>query len=610
MGIKLGPPLLPPARKADQMQHRGRIGEDAGLLVGRLVEPPDAHGGREPLQGAGESAASVVALDRRLPRVRRAEHVCHEPLGQLHRLARVDRIGDVDRTVGVDGIAQRTEVVVARVGRIGVVAPAHDVAGKRIVLGELEPVEQPFAGRGAALIHALELQRIEPPLGIEQCGAVLLGPQGGTRRTRVDLGGRRSLERFEIEVQPAVAAEFVQLAPRAQSDEPLAAHERADQILVVPAREDDQLARSVVHAGSDHRRVPLPAVLAHERRVGLQSVLVEVVEYETVYAIARERTLAAHGENAAAPAHDLGLVGRADAAGRLGTPLEGRFGKERGIFGRVDNALHAAVEPGGQCSGIGGDSHPQIGVEPQQIGRQEGRGADALAVLRGHRDDQTADAPRSEGFEHAVVGAVERLQFEKRIDAERKIGESGYGKRHKAVLNNGTRCERDCPTSSGQPFCTCAVRELSRTGKSQGGGRKTRRTASRRLPRYAAPRQEGPAETGSPTGSAVPRSGRERRAAPHRRNKCTGALAGFGPPKDVRSADDVRQRCAAAGKSAGSRSRQTAPHDPIRTGTHGAGDECGGGLNRTAAPGIGGGPHAPTALRTTTVGITDRRGDT
>lgn len=93
-----------------------------------------------------------------------------------------------------------------------------------------------------------------------------------------------------------------------------------------------------------------------------------------------------------------------------------------------------------------------------------------------------------------------------------------------------------------------------------------------------------------------------------RRRKC--ALAGFGPPKDVRSADDVRQRCAAAGRSAGSRSRQTAPHDPIRTGTHGAGDECGGGLNRTAAPGIGGGPHAPTALRTTTVGITDRRGDT
>lgn len=59
-----------------------------------------------------------------------------------------------------------------------------------------------------------------------------------------------------------------------------------------------------------------------------------------------------------------------------------------------------------------------------------------------------------------------------------------------------------------------------------------------------------------------------------RRRKC--AQAGFGPPKDVRSADDVRQRCVAAGRSAGSRSRQTAPHDPIRTGTHGAGHECGG----------------------------------
>ena len=59
-----------------------------------------------------------------------------------------------------------------------------------------------------------------------------------------------------------------------------------------------------------------------------------------------------------------------------------------------------------------------------------------------------------------------------------------------------------------------------------------------------------------------------------------------------------------------SRGRQTAPHDRIRTGTHDAGHECGGELNRTAAPGIGGGPHAPTALRTTTVGITDRRGDT
>ena len=69
-----------------------------------------------------------------------------------------------------------------------------------------------------------------------------------------------------------------------------------------------------------------------------------------------------------------------------------------------------------------------------------------------------------------------------------------------------------------------------------------------------------------------------------RRRKC--AQAGFGPPKDVRPADDVRQRCVAAGRSAGSRGRQTAPHDRIRTGAHGGGGRMRGGeLNRTVAPG-------------------------
>ena len=60
-----------------------------------------------------------------------------------------------------------------------------------------------------------------------------------------------------------------------------------------------------------------------------------------------------------------------------------------------------------------------------------------------------------------------------------------------------------------------------------------------------------------------------------RRRKC--AQAGFGPPKDVRPADDVRQRCVAAGRSAGSRGRQTAPHDRIRTGAHGGGGTNAGG---------------------------------
>ena len=61
-----------------------------------------------------------------------------------------------------------------------------------------------------------------------------------------------------------------------------------------------------------------------------------------------------------------------------------------------------------------------------------------------------------------------------------------------------------------------------------------------------------------------------------------------------------------AGAAAGKRRRTTAS----APGRMARGTNAGGGLNRTAAPGIGGGPHAPTALRTTTVGITDRRGDT
>lgn len=79
------------------------------------------------------------------------------------------------------------------------------------------------------------------------------------------------------------------------------------------------------------------------------------------------------------------------------------------------------------------------------------------------------------------------------------------------------------------------------------------------------------------------------------------ALAGFGPPKDVRSADDVRQRCAAAGRSAGSRGRQTAPHDCIRTGTHGAWDECRGGAEPH------GGSRTPEAAAGISAGSRDRQ---
>ena len=47
---------------------------------------------------------------------------------------------------------------------------------------------------------------------------------------------------------------------------------------------------------------------------------------------------------------------------------------------------------------------------------------EALAVLRGHGDDQPADAPCGEGLQHPIVGAVEGLQLQEGIDTEGEIG--------------------------------------------------------------------------------------------------------------------------------------------------------------------------------------------
>ena len=303
------------------------------------------------------------------------------------------------------------------------------------------------------LIHAFELQRIEPPLGFEQGAALLLLPQRLARHARVDSGRGRGFERFEVQMQPRIGRQAVELRPLLQLRDRFAGRERADQVLFVPAGEDDQLARSVVHAGADHRRIPLPAVGADERRIGFEGVLVEVVEDKTIDAVARERTFAAHRKQAAPAADDLDLVGSADIAGRLGTLLDGRSGEERGVFARLDDTLDTAVEFRRQRSRIGGDRHALIGVQPQHIGRKQGRGADAFAVLGRHGDDQPPDAARGESFEHAVIGPVERLQLQKGIDSEgeplerRKVRRAGNcrgdtGKRGKGGRSRASRIGR------------------------------------------------------------------------------------------------------------------------------------------------------------------------
>jgi len=97
------------------------------------------------------------------------------------------------------------------------------------------------------------------------------------RRARVDSGRGRGFERFEVQMQPRIGRQAVELRPLLQLRDRFAGRERADQVLFVPAGEDDQLARSVVHAGADHRRIPLPAVGADERRIGFEGVLVHII---------------------------------------------------------------------------------------------------------------------------------------------------------------------------------------------------------------------------------------------------------------------------------------------------------------------------------------------
>ena len=103
---------------------------------------------------------------------------------------------------------------------------------------------------------------------------------------------------------------------------------------------------------------------------------------------------AADREQAAPVTDDLHLVGRTQVLGRFGSPLDGRFREKGRIFGRIDDTLHAPVELRSQRSRIGGDGDPQVGIAPQQVGGQQGRSPDALAVLGRHGDDQPADARR------------------------------------------------------------------------------------------------------------------------------------------------------------------------------------------------------------------------
>lgn len=151
--------------------------------------------------------------------------------------------------------------------------------------------------------------------------------------------------------------------------------------------------------------------------------LIKVVENEAVHTVARERPLAADREQAAPVTDDLHLISRTQVLRRPGSPLDGRFREKGRIFGRIDDTLHAPVELRSQRSRIGGDGDPQIGIAPQQVGGQQGRSPDALAMLGRHGDDKPADAPGGECLQYAVVGLVKPPELQKGIDSGGKQAE-------------------------------------------------------------------------------------------------------------------------------------------------------------------------------------------
>ncbi len=261
-----------------------------------------------------------------------------------------------------------------------------------------------------------------------------LGPQRLARGARVDPARRVALHRLEIQAQPVVGPRAIDIAPLAQIDASLPSAQHADQILLVPAREDDEFARRVVHSGPHHRGVPLQTVLAHDGRIGLHRIFVKIVEYEAVDAVARKRTLAADREDAAVAPHDLGLVGGAEVLRRLSPALYARRGKDLAVLRRLDDTLHAAVELIGQRRRIGGYGHPPIGIETENIGGQQRARPDALAVLRRHGYHEFADAPRGEGLQQTVIGGVKGAQLQKGVYPSGEVDEPRLADRRDVFL--------------------------------------------------------------------------------------------------------------------------------------------------------------------------------
>jgi len=162
---------------------------------------------------------------------------------------------------------------------------------------------------------------------------------------RVGARGRALFDRLEIESEPRgrpgrSLPDFVYVRYGLPGGDP------ADQVVLVPAREDEQFLRVVVQPGFDDGVVPVPRVVADERRVGLLRIFVQVVQDEYVDRPAGQRSVAADAQQPASGADQFELLGRAQSAAILGgRAFEAGSGENAPISGCVHEPLNLPVEP-------------------------------------------------------------------------------------------------------------------------------------------------------------------------------------------------------------------------------------------------------------------------
>ena len=103
---------------------------------------------------------------------------------------------------------------------------------------------------------------------------MLLLPERATHLARIYLSRRTCLKRLKVERHPCIVGDGRKLAPLLEVNYALAAADSTYKVVLMPAREDHNLLRGVVHTRTYYRGVPFATILADNRRICLHSIFI------------------------------------------------------------------------------------------------------------------------------------------------------------------------------------------------------------------------------------------------------------------------------------------------------------------------------------------------